>query len=114
MDSSSQLSFAKDLLNQNTIIELDGLAQNTKQFLVPLLCSWIYSVRLADNKREDLRFVIFLEEAHHTLYRGTQRAKETLMNTPKMSFFNLDWLNKKAQNYICDNCGHVLWFMKKN
>ena len=40
--------------------------------------------------------------------------KETLMNTPKMSFFNLDWLNKKAQNYICDNCGHVLWFMNKN
>jgi hypothetical protein len=40
--------------------------------------------------------------------------RETLMNTPKMSFFNLDWLNKKAKNYICDNCGHVLWFMNKN
>ena len=39
--------------------------------------------------------------------------RETLMNTAKMSFFNLDWLNKKAKNYICDNCGHVLWFMNK-
>jgi uncharacterized protein DUF87 len=80
MDNASQLSFAKDLLCQNTIIELDGIAQNTKQFLIPLLCNWIYSVRLADDKREKLRFVIFLEEAHHTLYRGGQRAKETLMN----------------------------------
>ncbi|WP_231936508.1 helicase HerA domain-containing protein [Bythopirellula polymerisocia] len=77
--SADQLAFAKNLLNQNTIIELDGIAENTKQFLIPLLCSWIYSVRLANNDREKLRFVIFLEEAHHTLYKG-QRAKETLMN----------------------------------
>ncbi len=39
--------------------------------------------------------------------------KETLMNTKKMTFFKLDWLNKKAQNYICNNCGHVLWFLNK-
>ncbi len=39
--------------------------------------------------------------------------RETLMNTKKMTFFKLDWLNKKAKNYICDNCGHVLWFMDK-
>jgi hypothetical protein len=29
------------------------------------------------------------------------------MNTKKMTFFKLDWLNRKAQNLICDNCGHV-------
>ena len=39
--------------------------------------------------------------------------RETLMNTPKMTFFKLDWANKTAQNYICDNCGYVHWFMKK-
>jgi len=39
--------------------------------------------------------------------------RETLMNTPKMTFFKLDWANKKAQNYICDNCGYVHWFMNK-
>jgi len=33
--------------------------------------------------------------------------RETLMNTKKMTFFKLDWLNRKAQNLICDNCGHV-------
>ena len=30
--------------------------------------------------------------------------RETLMNTPKMTFFKLDWANKKAQNYICNFC----------
>lgn len=38
--------------------------------------------------------------------------RETLMNTPGMSFFNLDWANKSAQNYICDSCGYVHWFFK--
>ena len=40
-------------------------------------------------------------------------ARETLMNTPKMTFFKLDWANKRAQNLICDNCGYVHWFMDK-
>lgn len=80
LDAKAQLKFTKQLLQQHTVIELDGISQSTKQFLIPLLCQWIYSVRLADNERETLRFVIFLEEAHHTLYRGTQRAKESLMN----------------------------------
>ena len=40
--------------------------------------------------------------------------RETLMNTPKMTFFKLDWLNKSALNYICNNCGFIHWFMKDN
>ena len=36
--------------------------------------------------------------------------RETLMNTPGMTFFGLEWANKKAQNYICDHCGYVYWF----
>lgn len=80
MDSDSQRAFAKSLMQQNTIIELDGLSQNTKKFLIPLLCYWIYSVQLASSTREQLKFVIFLEEAHHTLYRHEYRTKETLMN----------------------------------
>ena len=39
--------------------------------------------------------------------------RETLMNTKKMTFFKLDWANKQAQNYICNNCGCVHWFMNK-
>ncbi len=78
--TDSQAAFAKSLLRQNTIIELDGISQNTKKFLIPLLCYWIYSVQLAGSTREQLKFVIFIEEAHHILYRHEYRAKETLMN----------------------------------
>lgn len=39
--------------------------------------------------------------------------RETLMNTPKMTFLKLDWANKRAQNYICNNCGYVHWFLNK-
>ncbi len=79
-DEESQQELAKSLLHQNTILELDGLSQNSKKFLIPLLCFWIYSVQLAGKHREKLQFVIILEEAHHTLYRQEQRANETLMN----------------------------------
>ena len=39
--------------------------------------------------------------------------RETLMNTQGMTFFGLDWANKPAQNFICDNCGLVYWFMAR-
>jgi hypothetical protein len=39
--------------------------------------------------------------------------RTTLMNTPGMTFFDFDWANKSAKNYVCDNCGHVLWFLEK-
>ena len=32
--------------------------------------------------------------------------RETLMNTKKMTFFKLDWANKQAKNFICNNCGY--------
>ena len=37
--------------------------------------------------------------------------RETLMNTAGMAFFNLEFINKTANNYICDKCGYVYWFM---
>lgn len=80
MDGKTQQAFAKTLLYQNTVIELDGLSQNTKKFLIPLLCYWIYCVQLASTTRERLKYVMFLEEAHHVVYRHEHRAKETLMN----------------------------------
>jgi predicted nucleic-acid-binding Zn-ribbon protein len=39
-------------------------------------------------------------------------SRETLMNTTGMSFFNLDWANRSAKNYICTACGYVFWFLK--
>ena len=79
LSKDSQRELARSLLTQNTIVELDALSQNTKKFLVPLLCYWIYCVRLAAKEREQLRFVIFLEEAHHVMYRQQNKTKESLM-----------------------------------
>lgn len=37
--------------------------------------------------------------------------RRTLMNTAGASFLGFDWANKEAQNYICSDCGYVMWFM---
>jgi hypothetical protein len=34
------------------------------------------------------------------------------MNTTGFMFFDLDWLNKSATCYICDDCGYIHWFLK--
>jgi len=36
--------------------------------------------------------------------------RETQLNTVGMSFMNLDWANKSALNYVCDDCGYMFWF----
>jgi len=79
-DAGFQAGVAQALLHENTIIELDALGGSEKSFLVPLLCLWLYLVQLSDPVREKLRLVVFVEEAHHVLYRSTQRTNESLMN----------------------------------
>jgi hypothetical protein len=37
--------------------------------------------------------------------------RKTLLNTPGMTFMNLDWANKSAINHVCGHCGHILWFL---
>ncbi len=37
--------------------------------------------------------------------------RETLMNTVGLTFFDLDWLNKRAHNYVCGTCNYIMWFM---
>ena len=39
--------------------------------------------------------------------------RKTLMNTRGASFFDLDWANASAVNYVCNRCGHVLWFLRR-
>lgn len=36
--------------------------------------------------------------------------RRTLLNTVGMTFIGLDWANKEATNFICEHCGHILWF----
>ncbi len=35
----------------------------------------------------------------------------TLMNTVGMTFFDLDWANPEATNFICKDCSYIFWFM---
>jgi hypothetical protein len=78
-DRISQEKLASKLLHDNTVIELDALAQESKRFLIPLLCLWLYYVRLKSTNREKLKLVIFLEEAHHYLHKHAQTARETVL-----------------------------------
>lgn len=39
--------------------------------------------------------------------------RRTLMNTAGATFFGFDWANKEAQNYICDDCGYIFWFIER-
>ncbi len=33
-----------------------------------------------------------------------------LLNTRAAAFLNLDWTNRAATVFVCDGCGHILWF----
>ncbi len=37
--------------------------------------------------------------------------RKSLLNTKGLTFMDLDWLNKEADNYICDTCNYIMWFM---
>jgi Helicase HerA, central domain len=78
---TSPESLSRKLLTESSIIELDALNENAKEFITPLLCRWLYQVKLTSGKREKLSHVIFVEEAHHILRQNLQRAKESLMET---------------------------------
>jgi len=78
-DQISQEQLAQKMLHENTVIELDALAQESKKFLIPLLCLWLYYVRLKSQEREKLKLVIFIEEAHHVLHKKPQTSNETIL-----------------------------------
>ena len=78
-DRISQEQLTSKLMHENTVIELDALAQESKKFLIPLLCLWLYYVRLKSADREKLKLVIFIEEAHHVLHKRSQTANESAL-----------------------------------
>jgi len=78
-DRISQQQLAEQMLHENTVIELDALAAESKKFLIPLLSLWLYYVRLKSPDREKLKLVIFIEEAHHVLHKRAQTANETTL-----------------------------------
>lgn len=78
-DQISQEHLAEKMLHENTVIELDALAQESKKFLIPILSLWLYYVRLKSVEREKLKLVIFIEEAHHVLHKRAQTSNETIL-----------------------------------
>ncbi len=38
--------------------------------------------------------------------------RETQFDTALATFFNLDWTKKAATCYVCQQCGHMHWFLK--
>lgn len=37
--------------------------------------------------------------------------RRTLMNTPGATFWGVEWANRQAENYVCNRCGFVMWFL---
>ena len=37
--------------------------------------------------------------------------RRSLLNTRALTFLDLDWANRRATNFICESCGHILWFV---
>lgn len=77
---SRQTGLMEELQASSTVLELDGLGDNDKQAIVPLLMQWLFQFRLQARGRERLELVIILEEAHHLLYRSSSRSRESVMN----------------------------------
>ena len=37
--------------------------------------------------------------------------REAMLNTPGLTFFDLDWANASATCAVCANCGYIHWFL---
>ncbi|HBG60705.1 MAG: hypothetical protein A2Y10_13105 [Planctomycetes bacterium GWF2_41_51] len=61
---TSQEELMQNLIEGNTIIELDGLGDGARKFLIPILYQWIFQVKLCSPVREKLTMAVFIDEAH--------------------------------------------------
>jgi len=60
------------ILAKNVILEVDALTDSAKIFLTESLLLWIHHFRMAEGKRENLKHICIIEEAHHILSRKLQ------------------------------------------
>jgi hypothetical protein len=66
LNSSSNKSLDQ-ILDKNVILELDALTQSDKVFFIQAMLLWIHHKRMAEEKREDFKHAILIEESHHIL-----------------------------------------------
>lgn len=71
------------LLEQDVVLELDGLSNSDKVFLTEALVLWIYHYRKNLGKREQFQHALLIEEGHHILSNRKERVEgvETVMET---------------------------------
>jgi hypothetical protein len=55
------------ILDKNVILELDALSQSDKTFFVQACMLYLHHKRMAEERREDFKHAIIIEEAHHVL-----------------------------------------------
>lgn len=36
--------------------------------------------------------------------------RSALLTSRRRALFDLEWLSPRAEIYVCERCGHVLWF----
>ena len=77
-DKVSQKEMTQKLIEENTVIELDGLGDGVRRFLIPILYQWIFQVKLCSSVREKLTMAVFIDEAH-LIFGQQQNRSESLM-----------------------------------
>ncbi len=55
------------ILDQNVILELDALTQSDKTFFIQSVLLYLHHERMTEERREDFKHTIIIEEAHHIL-----------------------------------------------
>jgi hypothetical protein len=82
LNSSSNRSI-DHILDDNVILELDGLSQADKTFFVQACLLYLHHKKMAENVREHFDRCILIEEAHHILsgQRTSLTGAESVMDT---------------------------------
>jgi hypothetical protein len=78
-DPVSQADMTRALIHENTVIEVDGLSNGARSFLIPILYQWIFQVKLCSPGREKLEMAVITDEAHIVFAKQQGRSQETLM-----------------------------------
>jgi len=55
------------ILDKNVILELDALTQSDKTFFIESALFYLHHKRMTEERREDFKHAIIIEESHHIL-----------------------------------------------
>ncbi|MHC4309603.1 MAG: ATP-binding protein [Planctomycetota bacterium] len=65
--NSSNNKSIDHILDKNIILELDALSQSDKTFFIQASLLYLHHKRMAEERREDFKHAIIIEESHHIL-----------------------------------------------